>query len=72
MLINSVPVEVVGAAYQIAANYLSKIGLIPAMPEIHEPLFDAIVQEYKTGTHNNLKLASRAITRIEKRLTLLN
>jgi len=66
MLVNSVPVDVVGEAYQIAANYLTKVGLIPAVLDIHEPLLDAIVQEYRAGAHNKIKLANRAIARIEK------
>jgi hypothetical protein len=66
MLINSVPMDVVGDAYRIAVNYLGKTGLMPATPEIHQPLLDAVIQEFRAGTHNKIKLANRAIARIEK------
>jgi hypothetical protein len=66
MLINSIHIDVVGDAYHIAANYLKKTGRIPDQLEIHQPLFDLIVQDYRAGKRNKLVLANRAITRMEK------
>jgi hypothetical protein len=66
MSINSVHVDVVGDAYHIAANYLKKTGRIPDELQIHQPLLDAIVEDYRAGKSNKLILANRAITRMEK------
>jgi hypothetical protein len=66
MLVNSVPVDVVGGAYQIAANYLKNAGRIPYELDIHQPLLDTIVEDYRAGNRNVLRLANRAIARIEK------
>jgi hypothetical protein len=66
MFINSIPVDVVGDAYHIAANYLKKTGRIPDELDIHQPLFDSIVEDYGAGRRNKLILANRAIARIEK------
>jgi hypothetical protein len=66
MLINSVHVDVVGDAYHIAANYLKKTGRIPDQLEIHQPLLDSIIEDYRAGKSNKLILANRAIARMEK------
>jgi hypothetical protein len=65
MLINSIPIDVVGGAYDIAVNYLKKTGSVPADVDIHESLFDSIVADYQAGNTNKLRLANRAIARIE-------
>jgi hypothetical protein len=65
MLINSIPIDVVGGAYDIAVNYLKKTGRVPADVDIHESLFDSIVADYQAGNTNKLRLANRAIARIE-------
>lgn len=66
MFVNSVPVDVIGAAYRIAANYLKKTGRIPQDLNLHEALFDSIVEDYRAGNRNKLRLANRAIARIER------
>jgi hypothetical protein len=66
MFINSIPVDVVGEAYHIAANYLKATGRIPCDLDIHQPLLDSIVEDFRTGKRNKLILANRAIARIEK------
>ena len=65
MLVNSIPVDVVGAAYDIAANYLKRMGLIPHDVDFHQPLFDSIVEDFRDGNRNRLRLANRAIARFE-------
>jgi hypothetical protein len=66
MFINSIPVDVVGEAYHIAANYLKATGRIPCELDIHQPLLDSIVEDCRAGKRNKLILANRAIARIEK------
>jgi hypothetical protein len=66
MFVKSIEVCVVEAAYEIAANYLKAKGRIPREIELHQPLFDSIVSDYRTGRRNKLVLANRAIARIEK------
>jgi hypothetical protein len=66
MFVNSVSVEVVGGAYQIAANYLMQTGQIPIGLDIYQPLLDSIVEDYRAGQKNKLRLANRAIARFEK------
>lgn len=66
MFINSIPVEIVGEAYRIAANYLKMTGRIPWELDIHQPLLDSIVEDFRAGKKNKLILANRAIARIEK------
>jgi hypothetical protein len=65
MFVNSIPVDVVGGAYDIAANYLKKTGLIPQEVDLHPPLFDSIVRDFRAGNRNRLRLANRAIARFE-------
>jgi len=66
MLVNSIPVDVVGGAYEIAANYLKKTDRMPHELDIYQPLFDSIIGDFKSGTRSKLKLANRAIARIER------
>lgn len=72
MLINSVPIDIVGDAYHIAANYLGKTGLMPATSEIHQPLLDAVVQEFSAGTHNKIIWQIELSRGLKKRLTRWN
>jgi hypothetical protein len=67
MFVNSIPIEVVGDAYHIAANYLTRTSLIPPRLDIYQPLLDAIVEDFRGGTHNKLRLANRAISQFERR-----
>ena len=71
MFIDSIPVDIVGGAYDIAANYLKQTGRIPLELDIHEPLFDSIMRDFRSGTRNKLRLANRAITRFEKTADVL-
>ena len=66
MFVNSIPVDVVGEAYHIAANYLKATGQIPCELDIHQPLLDTIVKDFHAGKRNKLILANRAIARFEK------
>jgi hypothetical protein len=66
MLVNSIPVDVVGGAYDIAVGYLKRAGRIPPDMDFHQPLFDSIVEDFRTGKANKLLLANRAILRIER------
>ena len=66
MMINSIPVDVVADAYDIAVNYLKQTGRIPADVDMHQPIFDSIVEDFRTGRTHKLLLANRAILRIER------
>lgn len=66
MFVNSVPVDIVGDAYYIAANYLKGAGRIPIELDFCQPLLDIIVEDYRAGKRNKLILADRAISRFEK------
>ena len=63
---NSIPVEVVGDAYRIAANYLKQTGRLAGEVDIHQPLLDSIVEDFRAGKTSKLVLANRAIVRFEK------
>jgi hypothetical protein len=71
MLINSIPVDVVSEAYHIAANYLKATGRIPSDLDIHKPLLDSIIEDFRAGKKNKLILANRAIARFEKAADVL-
>ena len=66
MFVSAVQMHVVSDAYDIAANYLAKTGVISDRFEIHKPLLDAIVQDFRAGNTNKLRLANRAIARFER------
>jgi hypothetical protein len=66
MLVNSIPVDVVSGAYDIAVDYLKKTGRISSDIDFHQPLFDSIVEDFRAGKTNRLLLANRAILRIER------
>jgi hypothetical protein len=71
MFVNSIQVDVVGDAYHIAAHYLKMTGRIPDELDIHQPLPDSIVEDFRAGKRNELILdklilANRGIARIEK------
>jgi hypothetical protein len=65
MMINSIPVAIVGGAYDIAVNYLKKTERITADVDIHQQLYESIVEDFRAGNANKLRLANRAIARIE-------
>jgi hypothetical protein len=66
MLVNSIPMDVVSDAHDIAVRYLKETGRVPHNVDIHQPLFDSIVEDYRAGRTNKLLLANRAILRIER------
>jgi hypothetical protein len=65
MFVNSIPIDVVSDAYDIAASYLKRIGRVPYTADIHQRLYDSIVEDYRAGRTNKLLLANRAILRME-------
>jgi hypothetical protein len=60
-------VEVVGEAYDIAAYYLKKTGVIENGPLIHDRLLETIYTMFSAGERNKLRLANKAIARLERR-----
>jgi len=60
-------VEIVGEAYDIAAYYLQKTGVIEDVPTIHDRLLEIIYAMFSTGERNKLVLANKAIGRLERR-----
>jgi hypothetical protein len=60
-------VEVVGEAYDIAAYYLKKTGVIEDVPLIHDRLLEIVYAMFCAGERNKLVLANRAITKLERR-----
>ena len=59
-------VEVVGEAYDIAANYLRKTGQIADIGRIDERLLEVIYKLFDSGVRNRLLLANKAISRVER------
>ena len=60
-------VEVVGAAYDIAAYYLKKTGVMEDVPIIHDRLLEIIYTMFHAGERNKLMLANKAIMKFERR-----
>jgi hypothetical protein len=58
-------VEAVGDAYAIAANYLRKTGAISDSVATDETLLEIIVQMFRHGEFNRIRLANKAIARFE-------
>lgn len=58
-------VEAVGEAYAIASNYLRKAGSMPDNLVTNERLLGIIVEMFRRGEFNRLKLANKAIARYE-------
>ena len=65
-------VEVVGDAYAIASNYLSKAGAIPDSVMTNERLLEIIVRMFQCGEFNEIRLANKAIARFESSLTTID
>ena len=61
-------VEVVGAAYAIASNYLRRSGVIADNFVTEDRLLGLIVQMFRRGEFNKLRLANKAITQFEAEL----
>jgi hypothetical protein len=62
----AVLIDVISEAYHIAANYLKESGRLPADTDIHQPLLDVIVEDFRAGKKSRLVLANRAITRFDR------
>ncbi|PYF03809.1 hypothetical protein BJ122_10566 [Rhodopseudomonas faecalis] len=60
-------VDVIGKAYDIAANYLRRTGAIAEQPATNEALLQLIVQLFEHGDHHQVSLANRAIMRYQRR-----
>lgn len=58
-------VEAVGDAYAIAANYLRRTGAIADSLVTNERLLEIIVQMFRRGEFNRIRLANRAISQFE-------
>ncbi len=58
-------VEVVGDAYAIASNYLRRSGAIADNFVTNDRLLAIIVQMFRRGEYNKLRLANRAIAAFE-------
>jgi hypothetical protein len=58
-------VEVVGDAYAIASNYLRRTGAIPDTFVTNDALLEIIVQLFRRGEINKIRLANTAIARFE-------
>jgi hypothetical protein len=58
-------VEVVGDAYAIASNYLRKTGAISDSIAVNDTLLEMIVQMFKRGEFNRIRLANKAIAEFE-------
>ena len=58
-------VEVLGDAYAIASNYLRRSGAIADNFVTEDRLLGLIVQMFRRGEFNKLRLANKAIARFE-------
>jgi hypothetical protein len=58
-------VEVVGDAYAIASNYLRRSGALPDDYVCNDRLLGIIVQMFRRGEFNKLRLANLAIAKFE-------
>jgi hypothetical protein len=58
--------EVVGEAYDIAANYLKKTGVMKDSALIDDRLLEIIYTMFNTGDRNRLRLANKAISKFER------
>ena len=59
-------VEVVGEAYDIAANYLKRTGAMKDTALIDDRLLEIIYQMFNAGDRNRLRLANKAISKFER------
>jgi hypothetical protein len=58
-------VEVVGDAYAIASNYLRKAGVISQTLATNDRLLEIIVDLFRRGELNKIRLANKAISQFE-------
>jgi hypothetical protein len=58
-------VEAVGDAYAIASNYLRRTGAISDTLATNERLLQIIVELFRRGEFNKIRLANKAIAKFE-------
>jgi hypothetical protein len=58
-------VEVVGDAYAIASNYLRRTGAISDTIATNDRLLEIIMELFRRGEFNKLRLANKAISQFE-------
>jgi len=58
-------VEAVSDAYAIASNYLRQTGAISGPLLTNDQLLGIIVQMFRSGEYNKIRLANKAIARFE-------
>jgi len=59
-------VEIVGEAYDIAANYLKKTGAMEDSNLINDRLLEIIYKMFNAGDRNRLRLANLAISKFQR------
>ena len=59
-------VEAVGEAYDIAAYYLNKTGVLDDRGMVNDQLLEAIYKLFNSGIRNRLLLANKAISKFER------
>jgi hypothetical protein len=59
-------IEVVGEAYDIAAYYLRRTGLMPDTSASNDQLLELIYKLFHSGIRNRLLLANKAIGKYER------
>jgi len=59
-------VEIVGEAYDIAANFLKRTGAMPDSALINDRLLEIIYRMFNDGDRNRLRLANFAISRFQR------
>jgi len=59
-------IEAVGEAYEIAAHFLKKTGMIADSVLVNERLLDIIQALFASGVRNRLLLANKAIAKFER------
>ena len=59
-------VEVVGEAYDIAAHYLMRTGLIAESGRINDQLLEVIYKLFNSGIRHRILLANKAIGKFER------
>jgi hypothetical protein len=58
-------VDVIGKAYDIAANYLRRTGVIADSSATNDQLLETIVQMFQRGETHQIVLANKAIAKFE-------
>jgi hypothetical protein len=66
-----VNVEIVGEAYEIAANYLKKTGAMADSERTDERLLEIIYKMFNAGDRNRLWLANRAISKFQRQVSMV-